>query len=112
MISALKRNGLKADLYNIVKNPVSFVQVRRSKQTRANQIIQQNFGVTYGSYRMLQYKQKSLILDITANKKLNVIADEAVNADKRRDTVADKKLNSEANKAVDAKKRQDIVAGK
>ena len=104
MISALKRNGLKADLYNIVKNPVSFMQVRRSKQTRANQIIQQNFGVTYGSYRMLQYKQKSLILDITANKKLNVTADEAVNADK--------KLNSEANKAVDAKKRQDIVAGK
>ena len=53
---------------------------------------------------MLQYKQKSLILDITVDKKLNAIANKTVNTDKRRDTAADKKLNATADKAIDADK--------
>ena len=51
---------------------------------------------------MLQYKQKSLIPDIVADKKLNAAANKAVDADKRRYIAIDKKLNTIADKGIDA----------
>ena len=43
---------------------------------------------------------------------MNIAADKAINADKRRDIEANKELKFEANKAVIADERQDAVAGK
>ena len=45
---------------------------------------------------MVQYKQKSLILNIIANK--------AINANKKQDNAANKKLNAVANKTVNTNK--------
>ena len=58
-------------------------------------MIQQTFGIADESYKILQYKQKSLILDTSANKKLNFIADKAVDANKKQDTATDKALDAD-----------------
>ena len=67
-------------------------------------IIQQTFGVTNKSYRIVQYKRKNLIPNGVANK--------AVNVNKKRNTVADKKLNAAVKKAIDADKKLNIAANK
>ena len=67
-------------------------------------MIQQTFEVADGSFVMLWYKQKSLIPDIVADNKLNVVADKAVDVDKKWNFAADKKLNVAADKAIDANK--------
>ena len=51
---------------------------------------------------MVQYKQKSLIPD--------TIADKAVNANKRWNTIADKKLNTATDKTINADKGQNATA--
>ena len=51
---------------------------------------------------MVRYKQKSLIS--------NIVANEAVDANKKRDSSADKKLNAAADKAVNIDKTQDTIA--
>ena len=61
---------------------------------------------------MLQCKQKSLISDIVADKKLNAVADKAVNVDKKRNTKADKELNATVDKTFNADKRQNAAASK
>ena len=63
-------------------------------------MIYQTFGIANRSCEMLQYKQKSFIPDIIANKKLNAIVDKAINAHKRRDIAADNKLTVRADKAI------------
>ena len=67
-------------------------------------MIQQIFEVDDRSCEMLQCKQKSLIIDTTANKKLSTVVDKDVNNNKRGDTATDKKLNAAADKAIDADK--------
>ena len=81
------------------------MQVRRSRQTKANQMIQPIFRVVDRSCGILQCKQKSLIPDTTADKKLNTVVDKTVNTDKKQDIVANKKLNSAANKDINADKK-------
>ena len=54
---------------------------------------------------MLRCKEKSLIPDTSANKKLNTAVDEAVDANKEPDIIADKELNAAAKEAIDANKR-------
>ena len=61
---------------------------------------------------MLQYNQKSLILDTIADKKLNAVVDKAVDTNKERGIIADTKLNAVTDKAVDADKVQDTIASK
>ena len=53
-------------------------------------MIQQIFGVANRFYRILRYKQESLISNIVADNKLNAAADKAVNTDKKQDTTAGK----------------------
>ena len=67
-------------------------------------MIQRTFGVADGSCGMVRCKRESLIP--------NVAADEAVNADKGRNTAADKKLNAAADEAVNADKRRNAAANK
>ena len=61
---------------------------------------------------ILWYKQKSLILDITAEKKLNTVVYKALDADKKWDTAADKKLIAIIDKTGNANKIQDAIASK
>ena len=51
---------------------------------------------------MVKCKQKNLIVNIIANK--------AINADKKWDTIADKVLNTTVDKSIDANKKQNAVA--
>ena len=88
------------------------MQVRRSRWTKANWMIQQIFGVADGSFRMLQYKRESLIPDTSADKELNAAANKAVDTNKEQNTAADKELNTAADEAVDADKKRDAVADK
>ena len=110
MVLVLKPRDLKADSYIIVRNPSGSVQVRRSRWTKANWMIQQIFGVADGSFRMLQCKRESLIPDTSADKELNAAANKAVDTDKERNTAADKELNTAADEAVDADKQLNAVA--
>ena len=73
------------------------MQIRRSRWSKANQIIQQTFGATNEFCRIVQYKFESLIA--------NTVADEAININKEQKTVADKKLNTVADKAINANKK-------
>ena len=41
---------------------------------------------------------------------MNAIADKAINANKKQDSVADKKLNIATDKAINTKKRQDTTS--
>ena len=75
-------------------------------------MIQQTFRVADRSCGMLQCKQKSQILNVVTNKKLNTLSDKGINADKRQNTAADKRLNTTANKTIDADKRRDAAASK
>ena len=61
---------------------------------------------------MLRYKRESRIPDITTDKKLNAIADVAIDADKRQDTMIDKKLYATVDETVDANRKWDITANK
>ena len=61
---------------------------------------------------MLRCKQKCLISDNAADKKLNAAAFEAINTDKEWNTAADQKLNTVADKTKNADKKRDVVARK
>ena len=41
---------------------------------------------------------------------LDIVADKAINANKKQDIVADKKLNAAADKAINTNKKQDTTA--
>ena len=64
-------------------------------------MIQQTFGVLNRSCKMVRYKQKSLIPDITADK--------VVYVDKKRDIAANKKLQIAVEKAVKVMKEQNTA---
>ena len=49
---------------------------------------------------MVQCKRKSLISNVVADKKFNVITDKVIDTDKRQNTVANNQPNAIANKAV------------
>ena len=51
-------------------------------------------------------------MNIVTDKKLNVLANEAVNIDKKQDTTADKKLNVAADKAVNTDNKQNVKENK
>ena len=61
----------------------------------------QIFKLADRSYGIVQYKQKNLIVDTSADK--------VVNADKGQDYIAYKKLNAVANKVVGTNTRQNIA---
>ena len=59
---------------------------------------------------MVGFKQKSLILDIVTNKKLNAAADKSISIYKEKDNAVDKKLNIRVDKAINTDKRQNAAA--
>ena len=64
-------------------------------------MIQETFKVANEFYEIVQCKQKSLILDI--------VADKAIDIDKRRNTIVDKNLNAVPDEAINTDKEKSII---
>ena len=58
----------------------------------------------------MKYKEKNLIPNTTANKKLNTVVDITVNIDKKQNITANQKFNSIADQNINADIRQNNIA--